>query len=101
MPQVSVLYWRDIPAQVVVGGSRRGAKVELPDRFDRAIGRCAMKVGAKDTDEYLAQWRKVSEGEVEGDAAEIASAVAARIDSEYDIVRLRALIDNEGHAPAG
>ena len=26
MPDVTVVYWRDIPAQVIVGKGRRGAK---------------------------------------------------------------------------
>ena len=55
---VTIVYWRDIPAQVIVGKGRRGAKVQLPERFEQAIDRCAMKVGAQDTDSYLAEWRK-------------------------------------------
>ncbi|MEM8656902.1 MAG: virulence factor, partial [Pseudomonadota bacterium] len=48
MPDVTIVYWRDIPAQVIVGKGRRGTKVQLPERFEQAIDRCAMKVGAKD-----------------------------------------------------
>ena len=55
MPEVTIVYWRDIPAQVIVAG-RRGAKVQLPERFEQAIDRCAMKIGAKDADAYLAEW---------------------------------------------
>ena len=33
MPDVTVVYWRDIPAQVIVGKGRRGAKRQLPERF--------------------------------------------------------------------
>jgi hypothetical protein len=58
MAEVTIVYWRDIPAQVIVGKGRRGSKVQLPERFEQAIDRCAMKIGARDTDAYLAEWRK-------------------------------------------
>jgi Virulence factor len=49
MAEVTVVYWRDIPAQVIVGKGRRGSKVQLTERFEQAIDRCAMKIGAKPT----------------------------------------------------
>ena len=45
MPDVTIVYWRDIPAQVIVGPGRRGAKAPLPERVEQAIDRAAMKVG--------------------------------------------------------
>ena len=100
MPEVTIVYWRDIPAQVIVGKGRRGAKVQLTERFEQAIDRCAMKVGARDTDSYLAEWRKAQPYEVEGDQDEIAKSEAARLEAEYDTARLKALIDAEGWAKA-
>jgi len=100
MPEVTIVYWRDIPAQVIVGKGRRGAKVQLTERFEQAIDRCAMKVGARDTDSYLAEWRKAAPYEVEGDQDEIAKAEAARLEAEFDTARLKALIDAEGWAKA-
>jgi hypothetical protein len=98
MPEVTIVCWRDIPAQVIVGKGRRGAKVQLSERFEQAIDRCAMKIGARDTDSYLAEWRKAPHYEVEGEPEEVARAEAARLEAEYDGARLRALIDNEGRA---
>ncbi len=98
MPEVTIVYWRDIPAQVIVGPGRRGAKIQLPERFEQAIDRAAMKAGARDTDAYLAEWRKAPSYTVEGEAAEVASAEAARIEAEYDAARLRVLIENDGRA---
>lgn len=98
MAELTIVYWRDIPAQVIVGKGRRGAKVQLPERFEQAIDRAAMKVNAKDADAYLAEWRKVSAGQIEGDQSEIAEAEAARLDREYDTERLKALISNDGWA---
>ncbi len=98
MVDVTVVYWRDIPAQVIVGKGRRGAKKQLPERFEQAIDRAAMKVGADDTDAYLAEWRKAAPYQVEGDAAEVANAEAARLEAEYDQERIKALIANDGWA---
>ncbi len=96
MPDVTLVFWRDIPAQVIVGKGRRGAKRQLPERFEQAIDRAAMKVGAADTDAYLAEWRKAEPYTVEGDQDAVADAEAARIDAEYDKDRIIALISNDG-----
>ena len=100
MVEVTVVYWRDIPAQVIVGKGRRGAKVQLSERFEQAIDRCAMKIGAKDADAYLAEWRKAPPYEVEGEQDAVARAEAARLEAEFDTARLKALIDAEGWAKA-
>ncbi|SFP20782.1 virulence factor [Tranquillimonas alkanivorans] len=96
MPDVTIVYWRDIPAQVIVGKGRRGAKKPLSERFEQAIDRAAMKVGARETDAYLAEWRKADPYLVEGDQADVAAAEAARLEAEYDQARLKALIANDG-----
>ncbi|WP_424986649.1 virulence factor [Microbulbifer sp. S227A] len=98
MPDVTVVFWRDIPAQVIVGKGRRGAKRQLDERFEQAIDRAAMKVNAKDTDAYLAEWRKAAPYVVEGEPGEVAEAEAVRLETEYDRDRIKALIDNDGWA---
>ena len=96
MPDVTIVYWRDIPAQVIVGKGRRGAKVQLTERFEQAIDRCAMKIGAKDADAYLEEWRKAPPYSVEGDQNDVATSEAARFEAEYDKEKLKSLIANEG-----
>ena len=98
MPDVTVVYCRDIPAQVIVGRGRKGVKAPLPERFEQAIDRAAMKVGAADTDAYLAEWRKEAPYHVDGTPEEAAAAEAARLESEYDRERIRTLIANDGWA---
>ncbi|WP_299196430.1 virulence factor [uncultured Tateyamaria sp.] len=98
MPDVTIVYWRDIPAQVIVGKGRRGSKRQLAERFEQAIDRAAMKVNAKDADAYLAEWRKADPYTVDGDPAEVAEREAVRLETEYDQARIKALIDNEGWA---
>ena len=98
MPDVTIVFWRDIPAQVIVGKGRRGSKRQLEERFEQAIDRAAMKVNAKDADAYLAEWRKAATYQMDGDPDEIVEAEALRLESEYDQERLKALIANDGHA---
>lgn len=98
MVDVTIVYWRDIPAQVIVGKGRRGAKVQLPERFEQAIDRAAMKTGAAGTDAYLAEWRKAEPYSVEGEPDTVAKSEAARLDAEYDQARIKALIANDGWA---
>ncbi|MGB3148886.1 MAG: virulence factor [Paracoccaceae bacterium] len=98
MAEVTIVYWRDIPAQVIVGKGRRGVKRPLPERFEQAIDRCAMKIGAAGTDAYLAEWRKADPFTIEGDDEAVATAEAARIDAEFDQARIKQLIANDGWA---
>ena len=53
MAAVTVIYWRDIPAQVVVKQGRRRARRELPQRFQQAIDRAAMRAKKITADAYL------------------------------------------------
>lgn len=102
MANMTIVFWRDIPSLVKIGKGRRAIKAGLPERFEQAIDRCAMKIGAKDDDAYLAEWREADGGLVEGDAQEVANATAARLEAEYDADRIKTLIANEGWAaPAG
>jgi hypothetical protein len=96
--EITLVCWRDIPAQVIVGKGRKAAKRILPERFEQAIDRAAMKVGASDTDAYLAEWRKIPLSPQEGDPSVIADREIARLDAEYDQDRIKALIANDGWA---
>ena len=98
MPEITIVYWRDIPAQVIAGRGRAAAKIQLTERFEQAIDRAAMKSGARDADAYLAQWRRAPAGPASGEVQDAAQETAARLEAEYDDARLRALIDNHGHA---
>jgi len=56
--ELTVIRWRDIPAQVVAREGRTSAKVQLPDRFQEAIDLAASRAGLIGSDEYLAEWRR-------------------------------------------
>lgn len=102
MAKITVKYWRDIPSMVVVGRGRGAAKAMLPERFEQAIDHCAMKIGTKDQDAYIAQWRNVDHGMAENhpcvaDGAQaVAEDVATKLDTAFNRERLLQLIRNDG-----
>ena len=97
MAELIVVYWRDIPAQVIVRAGRRNqVKVELDPRFAQAIDIAAMKGGARDADDYLADWYKADPVIVSEDLQGEAQAMARQLEEEYDDERLKALIANGG-----
>jgi len=79
-----ITYWRDIPA-MVTARSEDGAtaKVELPPRFQEAIDELAMRLDMAGSDAYLEQWRYGEWEQAAGSPAEVAAAVAARLDEEW------------------
>lgn len=99
MPQRIIVYWRDIPAQVIVKQGRTSAKRQLPERFEQAIDMAAMRAGKRDTDAYLAEWRKSDPEPIDGEDLEVlASAEAARLEAEYSVEKVKALIEKGGVA---
>jgi hypothetical protein len=96
MADLIVVYWRDIPAQVIVRQGRRTAKRELPLRFTEAIDMAAMRSGAAETDAYLAEWRKAAPVPVGDDLEAEAEKAATAIDAQFDRERLVALAKSGG-----
>ncbi len=96
MAERIVVYWRDIPAQVIVKAGRKAAKRELPERFVQAIDACAMRVGASDTDAYLAEWRRGAPEPCGDDLEAEAEQALSRLENDYGRDRLRELVDNGG-----
>jgi len=96
MADLIVVYWRDIPAQVIVKKGRQNAKRELSLRFTEAIDMCAMRTDAKDTDSYLADWRKADPVPVSDDLEQEADKAAAELEAVYDRQRLVALVKAGG-----
>ncbi len=97
MPTVTIIFWRDIPAQVVAKAGRNAAKRELPARFAEAIDRAAMKAGAKDSEAYLAAWRRSEPVPCAPDLEAEAARLADELQSAYDDTRLKAIVANGGH----
>lgn len=80
---LTVIYWRDIPAQVTAKGEARSVRVQLSDRFQKAIDAAATKAGLVEMDLYLEEWRQ--ETRPCGDDLETAAASEAdRLETVYD-----------------
>jgi hypothetical protein len=92
MAQITVVYWRDIPAQVIAKKGRETAKRHLGERFEQAIDRAAMRANLRDTDAYLGEWRRSEPQECSDDLEAEAGALAEKLAAEYDEVRLKALV---------
>jgi len=97
-PRLTVIYWRDIPAQVRAQAGRERASAVLPDRFMRAVDAAATRAGKTTTDEYIAEWREdtVACGP---DLRAEAEAAVERIAVEYPPALVRTYVANGGWAP--
>ena len=79
---LTVIWWRDIPAQVIAKDRASSHKIVLHARFQTAIDRAATKAGLKEWNAYLEQWRK--EQRICGDDVKAeAEAEAERLEAEY------------------
>ena len=79
---ITVIWWRDIPAQVIAKDRREAHKVVLHPRFQVAIDRAAMKAGKKSASDYIEEWRR--DARPCGDDLEaIANAEATRLEATY------------------
>lgn len=96
MANLTVVYWRDIPAQIIVKKGRQAAKRELSLRFTEAIDMCAMRTGASATGDYLEEWRKADPVPVGDDLEAEADKALAEIEAKYDRERLVALVKAGG-----
>jgi hypothetical protein len=96
MANLTILYWRDIPSQVIVKAGRTSAKRELSERFIRSIDAAAMRAHASSADDYLANWRRGEPTPCGDDLEAEASVAAARLEAEYDTHRLAVLAKRDG-----
>jgi len=95
----TLIYWRDIPSQVIVQRGRTREKAMLSARFQEAIDRAAMRAGKGSSDAYMSEWcRKPSSIESDAELSEIAAAEVARLEAEFSDEYLLELIRNHGSA---
>jgi Virulence factor len=96
MASLTIISWRDIPAQVVVKRGRETAKVQLSARFQEAVDRAAMRAGKGSSDLYIAEWKRSDPRPCGDDIHAEAAAEAARIEAVYSDAALEALIRSKG-----
>jgi len=101
MASLTIIYWRDIPAQVVVKQGRTTAKIQLSHRFQEAVDRAAMRAGRGSSDAYLADWKRSDPRPCGDDLDAEAAAEAARLEAAFTDADLERLIRAKGlSAPA-
>jgi hypothetical protein len=98
MASLTVISWRDIPAQVIVRRGRETAKVRLSDRFHEAVDRAAMRAGKGSSDLYLAEWKRSNATPCSDDIEQEAAAEARRIEERYSDEDLERLVRAKGLA---
>ena len=99
MPELTVIWWRDIPAQVTAKEGRKSARAQLSDRFQEAIDAAAMRAGLIGTDAYLGEWRRVAGGDCGDELEAEVERAAAKLEADYPAERLRDLVANGGLEP--
>jgi hypothetical protein len=97
MANLSIIWWRDIPAQVVAREDRRSSKVVLHQRFQVAIDKAANRAGKREYNAYIEEWRKTHRECGDDIEAEV-KAEAERLETEYTKHRLAELIQSGGLA---
>jgi hypothetical protein len=95
MGVMTIIWWRDIPAQVLAREGRRMSKQVLHPRFQVAIDKAAARAGKSAYNDYIEEWRRVQSHCGDDIEAEVAST-AERIEGEYDKHRLAMLIQAGG-----
>ena len=95
MAKKTIIYWRDIPSQVVVRQGRTSAKKQLTKRFMVAIDRAAMRAGRQGSEEYLEDWRREIKT-CQGDPQTIANTTAGELETNFSDEVLKLLIKNKG-----
>src|ERR1700733_11615788 len=100
MASLTIISWRDIPAQVVVKRGRETAKVQLSARFQEAVDRAAMRAGKGSSDAYLADWKRSAPQPCGDDIQAVVATTAAELEARYTDEDLERLIKAKGLAVA-
>ena len=95
MAKKTIIFWRDIPSQVIVKQARTTAKAQLSERFLKAIDKAAMRAGRQGSAEYLEDWRRQIET-CQGDLQTIADTTAEELETSFSDEVLKILIKNKG-----
>jgi hypothetical protein len=96
MATLTIISWRDIPAQVVCKRGRETAKVQLSPRFQEAVDRAAMRAGKGSSDAYLADWKRSDPRACGEDIHTEVATEAAKIEARYTEEDLERLVRAKG-----
>jgi hypothetical protein len=100
LPELTVISWRAIPAQVKATDGRRNARAALADRFMLAIDEAAMRAGLSGSDDYLAEWQHATR-ECGADLEHEVAVEAARLEQSFPTDVLEQLVEAGGRDDGG
>jgi hypothetical protein len=100
LPELTVISWRDIPAQVRASDGARSARAALADRFMLAIDEAAMRAGLSGSDDYLAEWRHAAR-ECGADLEREVADEVARLEERFPADVLEQLVVAGGRRVGG
>jgi len=95
MAKLTIIYWRDIPAQIIGQQGRKRHKLELPPRFAAAIDRAAMRAGRGSSKAYLEDWRRESRP-CEGDVQQLVNDEAEQLNAQFPDDFLEVVVKSGG-----
>jgi len=84
MATYRILYWQEVPSQIVVEGDDGDVRLPMPARFTERIDAVAIERGLAGGDDYLAQWNWSGDEDRDGTAEEVAQAVLAELEANAD-----------------
>ena len=91
MAEYRITYWHDLPCQVDAFCGAERVRVQLGGRFQALIDAAAMRDGVVGTDAYLEGWRTGPVISRTGTPREVAEAVAADLEAQFDRIRTASL----------
>ena len=96
MGQLKIVYWRDIPGQVVIRDGGRSKRLRLPTRFMRAIERAAYRLKKQQQDALFEPWHDVAQPLDGDDIGSQAQRLMQQLDAHYTDEVLETLIRASG-----
>jgi hypothetical protein len=93
--KLKIVYWNDIPGQVVMREGRRSTRIRLSPRFMKAIERAAYRLKKQQKDAFFDPWHDV-EQPFNGDIREQAKILVRQLEEQYSEAVLDKLIRASG-----
>jgi len=93
--KLKIVYWNDIPGQVVVREGRRSTRIRLSPRFMKAIERASYRLKKQQKDAFFDPWHDVDQP-FNGDIREQAKILVRQLEEQYSEAVLDKLIRASG-----
>jgi hypothetical protein len=82
MATYRILYWQEIPSQVVASDDDGEVSLPMPQTFLERIDEAALARGLAGGDDYLAQWNWGDDEDRAGSAQDVAEAVISELQGQ-------------------